>query len=500
MTLHEKLGLVACAGHLALAILLLLRRTRSSIALPLALLCLDLFAWNFASLAWDLTGNSAWRRLDTGLSWLTPPLGLHVIVAFVGRTRSLRAMLVVVYVFFAQFPFWADTPGWDLVFLAGLVPTMAVAVTLLVTHLGRTTERSEKIRSRYMLAAIAVGGIFGSSDLWFDHVGLPMSFSNIGTFASTSLGAITALRLQLTWREIPSRLALLALGLAVVGLATYLAVVRTVGTEKAMGVIAVTIVLFALFAVAREVMLAREVERERGERLATLGRFSHQMAHDLKNPIAALKGALQFLKEEERQGRSLAGHADFLDLMLDQVGRVHRVVDQYQRMGRIEPVLARTSLNDVVREVLALQPFAATDSVSVKTDLAPSLPECYIDRDLVARAIENLVQNAFEAMPRSGTVAVRTERAPDRDAMLVLSVEDSGSGMDVRQMERAFDDFYTTKAQGSGLGLAFVRRVARAHGGDVALTSQSGRGTRVLLKLPMAERIAGGPKAAPSNT
>ena len=70
--------------------------------------------------------------------------------------------------------------------------------------------------------------------------------------------------------------------------------------------------------------------------------------------------------------------------------------------------------------------------------------------------------------------------------MLVLSVEDSGSGMDVRQMEQAFDDFYPTKAQGSGLGLAFVRRVARAHSGDVVLTSQAGRGTCVLLKLQMA--------------
>ncbi len=84
MTLHEKLGLVACAGHLALAILLLLRRTKSTIALPLALLCLDLFVWNFAGLAWDLTGNRAWRRLDTGVSWLTPPLVLHVVAAFVG--------------------------------------------------------------------------------------------------------------------------------------------------------------------------------------------------------------------------------------------------------------------------------------------------------------------------------------------------------------------------------------------------------------------------------
>ena len=281
MTLHEKLGFVACVGHLALAILLLLRRTRSTIALPLALLCLDLFVWNFASLAWGITGNAAWRRLDTGVSWLTPPLGLHVVAAFVGRSRSLRPLLVFAYLFFAQLPFWADTPGWDLVFLAGVLPAVAVAVALLISHLRKTTER-ETIRARYMLAAMTVGGVFGSSDLWYDHVGLPMSVANIATFATTSLVAVAALRRKLIWRESQSWFGLLALALAVAGLAVYLTIVRTMGTEKAMAVVAVTIALGALYAVVREGVGAREAEKERGGELATMGRFSQQMAHDLK--------------------------------------------------------------------------------------------------------------------------------------------------------------------------------------------------------------------------
>src|SRR5258708_35617623 len=310
MTRHEKLGLIAGAGTLALAILLVLGRARSSIALPLALLCVDLFVWNFAGLAWDRTGNRAWRHLDTGASWLTPPLALHLVVAFVGRTRLLRPMLVVAYLFFAVLPFWADAPGWDLMFLAGVVPAVGIAVALLVAHLRRTNEREEKVRTRYMLAAAAVGGVLGSSDLWYDHVGLAMPFSNIGTFACTSIVAVPALRLELNRREVPARLAVLAVALASVGLATYLTVVRTFGTDKAMGVVAVTTALFAIFAVLREVSSARDIERASGEKLATLGRFSAQMAHDLKTPLAALKGALQFLKEEERQGRSLATHAD----------------------------------------------------------------------------------------------------------------------------------------------------------------------------------------------
>jgi signal transduction histidine kinase len=485
MTLHEKLGLVACVGHLALAILLLIRWARSTIALPLALLSLDLFVWNFANLAWEVSGHAAWRHLDTAVSWLTPPLALHLIVAFVGRGRSLRPMLIVFYLFFAQLPFWADTPGWDLVFLAGVVPAVTIALFLLAIHLRKTTDPEEKVRSRYMLVAMSVGGVLGSSDLWYDHVGLPMSVGNLATFASTSLVAVAALREKLVWPEGPSWFGFLALGLATLGLTGYLTVVRTLGTEKAMAVVAVTIALGALYAVVREGVGAREVAKERGEALATLGRFSQQMAHDLKNPLAALKGALQFLKEEERQGRSLADHAEFLDLMLEQVGRLQRVVDQYQRMAKVEPVRAPASLNDVVREVLALQPFAASATTRVDADLGASLPECDLDRDLVARAIENLVQNAFEAMPGGGTVGVRTARG--ESSKVTLSVEDSGCGMDVRQIERAFDEFYTTKAQGSGLGLAFVRRVVDAHGGAIRLTSEVGRGTTVRIEFPVSE-------------
>jgi signal transduction histidine kinase len=301
-----------------------------------------------------------------------------------------------------------------------------------------------------------------------------------------SLVAVAALRLKLIWRESQVWFGLLAVALAVLGLGTYLAALRTLGTEKAMGVVAVTIALSALYAVVREGIGAREVEKERSEELATLGRFSQQMAHDLKNPLAALKGALQFLKEEERRGRSLAAHAEFLDLMAEQVTRLQRVVDQYQRLAKVEPVRAPVSLNEVVRDVLALQPFAASETTRVAADLAPSLPACDIDRDLVAQAIENLLQNAFEAMPNGGTVKVRTSR-PEGSKAIVLSVEDSGCGMDVRQMERAFDEFYTTKAQGSGLGLSFVRRVVGAHGGAVGLTSEVGRGTSVRIEFPASD-------------
>jgi signal transduction histidine kinase len=123
--------------------------------------------------------------------------------------------------------------------------------------------------------------------------------------------------------------------------------------------------------------------------------------------------------------------------------------------------------------------------VTIAVEADPDLPACPVDRDLFARAIENLAQNAFEAMPDGGTLDVRVARA---EAGVVVRVADTGAGMDARTAERVFDEFFTTKTTGSGLGLPFVRRVIEAHGGSVALTSRVGRGTVVDLRLPAAHR------------
>ena len=126
----------------------------------------------------------------------------------------------------------------------------------------------------------------------------------------------------------------------------------------------------------------------------------------------------------------------------------------------------------------------------MNVELAEGLPPCRADREMLSRVLENLVRNAMEAMPDGGTVTVRTARsgggAREAGASVVLSVEDTGCGMDARTRERAFDDFFTTKATGSGLGLAFVHRVVEAHGGQLSLESEQGRGTVVSVRLPVS--------------
>jgi two-component system sensor histidine kinase HydH len=214
------------------------------------------------------------------------------------------------------------------------------------------------------------------------------------------------------------------------------------------------------------------------------GRWSEQLAHDLGNPLAALKGALQFSIEERRAGRSLDAHDDYLRLMLEQCDRLQNVVQSCRRLARVEPVLELASLNEVVVRVLSLQGFAASPGVSLEQNLNAGLPACWIDPDLVATASQNIVQNAYEALPNGGRVVVRTARGGGASSTLVLSVEDDGPRIDARLAERVTDAFVTTKRGGSGLGLAFAARVAKAHQGGLELDTALGRGTIVRLVFP----------------
>lgn len=165
---------------------------------------------------------------------------------------------------------------------------------------------------------------------------------------------------------------------------------------------------------------------------------------------------------------------------------MHRVVDNYQRLGRVEAIKTSLDINEVVRAVMALQSFAGGHTITVTTEYDPSLPPCMVDRDLLENALKNLVRNAFEAMPLGGVLSVRTGMsAPAEAPGVVIRVEDSGMGMDALTRERAMESFYTTKPQGSGLGLAFVRRVVEAHDGDLTLTSREGTGTIARIRLPL---------------
>lgn len=479
---------VGCAGQLALALVAVWRSARSRLAMLLALLFLDIFAWNLATLLTQLSSQPVWSFIDHTASPLTAPLAMELVLAFTGSQRRFRPLRAVAWVAFAVIALmpaarhpWVDSGVWAAALGAISIPTMAFAMTLLVLHLRQTDDAHERARARLLLAAAALGTLFGLTDLVGNFVHEFPSLSTLGFFAAGAITMFAAARERLLESELTVESAAAAIGLSVASVAAYFALFRLAASQTALVVLGLALVTLVLAATIRQLASTAALRRARATQLATLGRFAAQMSHDFKNPLAALKGAAQFIQEDLRE--SGTRRAQMIELMLGQIARMETTIEAYRRLARVEPLREELQINELVRDVMGLQGLAAGERVSLQTELAEGLPPCRADSGLLANALQNLVRNACEAIEGSGTVTVRTASTPDG---VVVSVEDTGAGMDARTREHTFDDFFTTKAAGSGMGLSFVRRVAEAHGGAVSISSQQGRGTVVRLRLPVA--------------
>jgi signal transduction histidine kinase len=267
------------------------------------------------------------------------------------------------------------------------------------------------------------------------------------------------------------------------GVLGYLAVAFFLQTHVALLLLGTTTVTFALAVAAGDLFRTIATARERTGYLATLGRFSAQLDHDLRSPLSTLKISLEILREEQAGGCSTDNLREFVEVSMDQVEQMERLLTKYQRLSAVQPDCRSVDLNNLVSSVWrSVMSARSTDAIQSTLELDDNLPPAPADADLLGVALKNLVLNALDATTPGGRVTLETAVEPG--GQLAIVVSDNGIGMDSRQLERAFDDFYSTKADGTGLGLGYVQRVAVAHGGRVTLDSQLGAGTTVRMTLP----------------
>lgn len=227
------------------------------------------------------------------------------------------------------------------------------------------------------------------------------------------------------------------------------------------------------------------------ERLSALTLLAAGVAHEIGNPLNSLNIHLQLMERKLR--RAPVGVRGDLEesvrVAREEIRRLDFIVSQFLRAIRPAPLrLEPAEINAVVEESLSFLHAEIIDrDILVEKDLARGLPRLQIDRDQTKQAFYNLIRNSFQAMNNGGILHLKTALEGD---FVAVSFTDTGGGIAPENMTKVFDPYFTTKSNGSGLGLLIVRRIVREHGGEMELRSDTGRGLVVTIRLPHGDRRA----------
>jgi two-component system sensor histidine kinase PilS (NtrC family) len=248
-------------------------------------------------------------------------------------------------------------------------------------------------------------------------------------------------------------------------------------------------------------VVAMERELRRSERLAAIGQLSASIAHEIRNPLAAISGSIQVL---EHRTPALANDPEasrLMEIVLRETDRLNALITDFLQYARPAPRnLAEIALGEAVDGMLRMFESVRPEGVRVSTRLEPGLG-LRADPEQLRQVLWNLVLNAAQAMEKGGQLEIRTaglngapqEPLPGRrneeqaqQDWVEIAVVDEGVGIPMDALDRIFDPFFTTKRGGSGLGLATVHRIVEQHGGSIRVESALGIGTTIRVRLPRA--------------
>jgi two-component system sensor histidine kinase HydH len=274
-------------------------------------------------------------------------------------------------------------------------------------------------------------------------------------------------------------------------------------------------------AIANSRIYTRMKERDR---LAALGAMAAGLAHEVKNPLGAIKGAAQLLEEGGTVGETTDSR-EFVGIILEEVDRLNRVVGSfldYARPHAGNPI--PLDVNAAVRRTVQILSSQKSDTLELKLDLAETVPRAKIDPEQFRQVLINLVQNGIQAMDARGRITVSTARRnrrrpwPSRPVgererisapsergltaeieMVEVSVRDTGPGISQKVLKNLFVPFFTTKEQGTGLGLAISQSIVQNAGGSIDVQTQPGAGTTFTILLPAATDALRTPLPTPTN-
>ncbi len=229
-------------------------------------------------------------------------------------------------------------------------------------------------------------------------------------------------------------------------------------------------------------IMAVEEQLRRSERLSTLGEMAAVLAHEVRNPLASLRGTAEILRDDFPSGTP---KHEFVEIQIKETERLNRVVEEFLRLARQQQPaeLQRCKVHDELETIVTLTANEARRR-GVALELAPGGAELLVraDGEKLRQAFLNIILNGLQATPQGGSVSIAMQQ---QEQQCQISISDTGPGISDEVRQRIFEPFFTTKPDGTGLGLAVTKKIIEAHGGSLQVASEPGRGTTMLVSLPL---------------
>jgi signal transduction histidine kinase len=242
---------------------------------------------------------------------------------------------------------------------------------------------------------------------------------------------------------------------------------------------------YMLFQDVTHLMLLEEQIR-RSDRLKMIGQVAAGTAHEIRNPLTAIKGFIQLLHKALSE-RDMNRELEYVGIVLSELERVNELVNEFLLLSKPKEVrLVPVHLGKLFREMLPmLQNEAILHNVTLSYEPLENSPYVFADKEMLKQVFLNLGKNAIEAMGNGGSLIIRERSAFPGAEEVSVDVCDNGPGISEELLERIFDPFFTTKEQGTGLGLSICQRIVHEFGGKIGVQSGSG-GTMFTVTLPTA--------------
>lgn len=218
------------------------------------------------------------------------------------------------------------------------------------------------------------------------------------------------------------------------------------------------------------------------ERLAAIGNLVQGVAHEIRNPIMTIGGFAYRIKNAVKDDQKLQ---KYIEIILDQTERLEHLVRQVRKLADVQTAsLSPDNIRSAIAEVLdRFHTIASQQGIKIVTEIEKDLPMINMDSLQIVTALSNIIENALEAMPDGGDLDLKVKR---RNNLINISVKDTGIGIARDDLNSIYDPFFTSKTMGAGLGLTMAHQIIANHNGDIKIRSEFGKGTEVIIRLPIS--------------